>query len=152
MVFPHFIHPDFDYHRTIVHRYSTTRPAVPLTAGQHLYTHYYYDNSATNQLTTLIFLILFLSLCYRLIDKMFFKGKLINSIFDFSFDSEEDPDLINSTIDDGSDDSVIEQDLAIEPLEVEPYYTAYGKVAPRSGEDKKKEKSKEAEKENTQES
>ncbi|SBS85714.1 hypothetical protein POVCU2_0033000 [Plasmodium ovale curtisi] len=83
---------------------------------------------------------------------MFFKGKLINNIFDFTIDSEEDPDLINSTIDDGSDDSVIEQDLAVESLEPEPYHTGYGKVAPRSGEDKKKEKSKEAENGNTQES
>ncbi|CAG9473113.1 hypothetical protein, conserved [Plasmodium vivax] len=89
MVFPYDnTLPKYKFYQTVVHRYSTNRPVVPVTSHQ-VYTQNFYDNSASNLITTYIFLILFLSLCYRLIDKAFFQGRLISSIFGFD---EEDID------------------------------------------------------------
>ncbi|GAW82046.1 hypothetical protein PGO_120380 [Plasmodium gonderi] len=95
MVFPQYRYPDVEYYKTVVHSYSTNRPGViPLstTAHHNLYTHHHYDSSSANLVTTYVFLVLFLALCYRLIDRMFFQGRLINTIFNFNLDGEEDMD------------------------------------------------------------
>ncbi|GAB67538.1 hypothetical protein PCYB_121060 [Plasmodium cynomolgi strain B] len=89
--------PKFKLYQTVVHRYGTNRPVISVTSSQG-YMQKFFDSSATNLITTYIFLILFLSLCYRLIDKAFFQGRLINSIF--SFDEED----LDSRVENESDE------------------------------------------------
>ncbi|EUD67831.1 hypothetical protein C922_02020 [Plasmodium inui San Antonio 1] len=102
MVFSYDITPPkVKFYQTLVHRYGITRPVVPVTSHQ-VYTQTYHDTSSANLITTYIFLILFLSLCYRLIDKAFFQGRLINSIFNFD---EEDLDPIFENESDDVDNS-----------------------------------------------
>ncbi|KJP84797.1 hypothetical protein AK88_05569 [Plasmodium fragile] len=89
--------PRYKLYQSVVHKYATNTPVIPLTSHQ-VYTQNYYDTSTTNVITTYILLILFLSFCYRLIDKSLFQGRLIKSIFGF------DQEQVESTVENESED------------------------------------------------